>query len=124
VTESGRESLSNTVHMHFRYSPRMREQLDEVVERIKRDGSTTTRSQVARMILQEHLGNNGDPILARAEEVIHSLYSATQEAFAMLMDQMDDKLRENLRMALERRERGEVVGGRPRRQNGKRDARA
>lgn len=83
--ENGQENRhSNTLHIHFRCSQILCDRLDDVVDRLRTEGTTTTRSQVARMILLEHIGVD-DPLTAKVEEIIHTMYGAMEEAFGMLL---------------------------------------
>lgn len=113
---------SNTEHIHFRCSAILRDRLDDIVHKLAAEGTTTTRSQVARMILLEHIGV-GDPVAARVEEMLHTMYAAMEEAFGMLLENTRGDLHEYLRECMSKPKRTDpgyprrVAGVRRRRQS-------
>lgn len=76
--------------VHFRTDEELASRLDEMVDRLKSEGVSATRSSVARTLLRR--GLEADPTGGEVREVLSLVHRATQLALAKITVDVTRKL--------------------------------
>ena len=86
-------------YIHFRTSSEMREQLDAIVEDLRRKGTPASRSSVARSMLHKQLGNPAT--VAEVEEVLIQVNHVVQRAIGRAVNDLGPAMTHHLQDELQ-----------------------